>query len=85
MWYIICKNAHYNYSLLCIYILVMCPSCSSFQEVKSVFTVLEYELRYGLALANGILENGAYSELKKCLCIGVVLPCCFWNYTTGET
>lgn len=31
-------------------------------EAKSVFTVLEYELRYGLVLANGILKNGVYSE-----------------------
>lgn len=37
-------------------------NCSFHRKVKSVFTVLEYELRYGLVLANGLLENGAYSE-----------------------
>lgn len=42
--------------------LVICPHYSFHQEVKFVSTVLEYELRYGLALANGTLENGACSE-----------------------
>lgn len=41
------------------YSLVMYLYYSFYQEVKSDFIALESELSYGLALADGILENGA--------------------------